>query len=42
VTSGIDVEGLIDAAHLAGELVGRPVPSRVAVAGPRSRRHEEG
>jgi hydroxymethylglutaryl-CoA lyase len=42
VTSGIDVEGLIDAAHLAGELVGRAVPSRVAVAGPRSRRHEEG
>jgi hydroxymethylglutaryl-CoA lyase len=40
VHTGIDVEALIDAAHLAGDLVGRPVPSRVAVAGPRTRRHE--
>jgi hydroxymethylglutaryl-CoA lyase len=40
VTSGIDVEQLIEAAHLAGELVGRTVPSRVAVVGPRTRRHE--
>jgi hydroxymethylglutaryl-CoA lyase len=37
VSTGIDVEGLVAAAALASELVGRPVPSRVAVAGPRSR-----
>jgi hypothetical protein len=40
VRTGIDVEGLIRAAHLAGQLVGRAVPSRVAVAGPRTRLHE--
>jgi hydroxymethylglutaryl-CoA lyase len=40
VATGIGVEGLIAAAHLAGELVGRDVPSRVAAAGPRTRRHE--
>ncbi|MGE3620935.1 MAG: hydroxymethylglutaryl-CoA lyase [Acidimicrobiia bacterium] len=38
VATGIDVEGLVDAAALAAELVRRPVPSRVAVAGPRTRR----
>jgi len=38
VDTGIDVERLILAADLAADLVGRPVPSRVAVAGPRSRR----
>ena len=37
VHSGIDVEGLISAAHLAGELVGRSLPSPVAHAGPRTR-----
>jgi hydroxymethylglutaryl-CoA lyase len=37
VGTGIDVERLIDAAHLAGALVGRELPSRVAKAGPRSR-----
>ena len=37
VGTGIDVERLIDAAHLAGALVGREVPSRVARAGPRTR-----
>ena len=40
VHTGIDVDGLIRAAHLAGDLVGRDVPSRVAAAGPRTRRHE--
>jgi hydroxymethylglutaryl-CoA lyase len=40
VATGIGVEGLIAAAHLAGELVGRDVPSRVAAAGPRTRLHE--
>jgi hydroxymethylglutaryl-CoA lyase len=37
VHSGIDVEGLIGAAQLAGELVGRSLPSPVAHAGPRTR-----
>jgi hydroxymethylglutaryl-CoA lyase len=37
VGTGIDVDRLIDAAHLAGELVGRELPSRVARAGPRTR-----
>ena len=41
VATGIDVDGLIGAAHLVGELVGRAVPSRVAAAGPRSRLSEE-
>lgn len=38
VASGIDVESLIEAAEIAGELVGRTVPSRVANVGPRTRR----
>ncbi len=38
VATGIDVERLVDAAALVAELVGHPVPSRVAVAGPRTRR----
>ena len=38
VHSGLDVELLIRAALLAESLVGHPVPSRVAHAGPRSRR----
>jgi hydroxymethylglutaryl-CoA lyase len=37
VHTGIDVEALVEAAALAGELVGRPLPSPVAAAGPRSR-----
>lgn len=37
VHTGIDVESLVAASKLAGELVGRPLPSRVAVAGPRTR-----
>ncbi|MGH9276376.1 MAG: hydroxymethylglutaryl-CoA lyase [Acidimicrobiales bacterium] len=37
VHSGIDVEGLIDAAELAGDLVGRTLPSPVAHVGPRTR-----
>lgn len=37
VHTGIDVEALIDAAALASELVGRPLPSPVARAGPRTR-----
>lgn len=37
VHTGIDVEGLITAATLASELVGRPLPSPVAKAGPRLR-----
>ena len=37
VHTGIDVEALIAAAALAGQLVGRPLPSPVATAGPRTR-----
>ncbi len=37
VHTGIDIDALVGAAHLASELVGRPVPSRVAAAGPRTR-----
>ena len=42
VVTGIDVEGLVRAAQVAGELVGRPVPSRVAAAGPRTRLSRDG
>ena len=38
VETGIDVEGLVAAAAIIEELVGRPVPSGVAHHGPRSRR----
>ncbi len=38
VVTGIDVERLLAVAAFVSELVGRPVPSRVASAGPRSRR----
>jgi hydroxymethylglutaryl-CoA lyase len=41
VETGIDVEALVTAAGLAADLVGRPVPSRVATAGPRTRRSAE-
>lgn len=37
VETGLLVEALCDAAALAARLVGRPVPSRVATAGPRTR-----
>jgi len=37
VQTGIDVEGLVEAAAVAGSLVDRPLPSRVAKAGPRTR-----
>ena len=38
VDTGIDLDALIDAAHLACDLVGRPVESHVGKAGPRFRR----
>jgi len=41
VATGIDIEHLIEAAHLAGALIGHPVPSRVATVGPRTRLHKE-
>ena len=41
VATGIDVDGVIEAAALVGELVGRTVPSRVAAAGPRTRLAQE-
>lgn len=37
VSTGVSIDGLIAAADLASRLVGRPVPSPVAHAGPRSR-----
>lgn len=37
IETGIDVDGLIEAALLVERLVGRPVPSGVAHAGPRTR-----
>ena len=42
IETGIDVEGLVEAALLVEEVVGRPVPSGVAHAGPRSRRAPAG
>ena len=38
IATGISVDGMIDAALLVERFIGRPVPSRVAHAGPRSRR----
>ncbi len=38
IATGFDIDGLVEAAVLAADLVGHPVPSRVAVAGSRSRR----
>lgn len=37
VATGIDLDGLLEASRVAAELVGHPVPSRVAGAGPRTR-----
>jgi len=37
VETGVSVEGVIAAAQMVSELVGHPVPSRVAKVGPRSR-----
>lgn len=37
VETGLSVDALCEAAELAGRLVGHPVPSRVATAGPRTR-----
>ncbi|MFM2079104.1 MAG: hypothetical protein RJA49_2994 [Actinomycetota bacterium] len=39
VSTGLAIEALIDAALLVERLIGHPVPSRVAHAGPRGRRH---
>ena len=38
VGTGVDIERLLAASALTAELVGHPVPSRVAAAGPRTRR----
>jgi len=37
IATGVDLDRLLDAAALVAELVGRPVPSRLAAAGPRTR-----
>jgi hydroxymethylglutaryl-CoA lyase len=39
VTTGIDLDKLLDTSAGLADLVGHVVPSRVAAAGPRSRRH---
>lgn len=38
VTTGIHLDRLLEASRLAADLVGHPVPSRLAAAGPRARR----
>ena len=35
IATGVDVDGLVDAARLACVMTGRPVASHVGVAGPR-------
>jgi hydroxymethylglutaryl-CoA lyase len=42
VHTGISIDGLLEAAAVASELVGRPLPSPVARAGPRTRLAAEG
>jgi hydroxymethylglutaryl-CoA lyase len=42
VRTGVDVDRLVEAAAVASRLVGRPVPSRVAAVGPRTRLSGEG
>ncbi len=42
VGTGIDLEGLLAASRQVEELIGRPVPSRVAHAGPRTRLSDTG
>lgn len=37
VDTGIDLDALVEVAGLVADIVGHPVPSRVAMAGPRSR-----
>jgi hydroxymethylglutaryl-CoA lyase len=37
ITTGIDLDRLLEVSAFVADLVGHPVPSRVAVAGPRSR-----
>jgi len=37
VATGVDLERLLAAAELVSRMIGRPVPSRIAAAGPRSR-----
>lgn len=39
VDTGLDVDGLIDAARLACSITGRPVTSHIGIAGPRFRNH---
>jgi len=38
VATGVDLDALLDAAHLAEDLVGRTLPSQVLRAGPRTKR----
>ena len=38
ITTGVDLDALLGVSALVADLVGHPVPSRIAAAGPRSRR----
>jgi hydroxymethylglutaryl-CoA lyase len=37
ITSGVSLDALLDVSAFVASVVGHPVPSRVAAAGPRSR-----
>jgi hydroxymethylglutaryl-CoA lyase len=37
ITTGVSLDRLLEASALAAEIIGHPVPSRIAAAGPRSR-----
>ena len=39
IDTGVDLHALVDAAHLAQDIVGRDLPGQVMRAGPRSRLH---
>ena len=38
ITTGVSLDALLDVSAMVADLVGHPVPSRIAAAGPRSRR----
>jgi hydroxymethylglutaryl-CoA lyase len=42
ITTGVDLQALIDVAHLAQEMVGRDLPGQVMRSGPRTRREDGG
>ena len=40
IDTGVDLDALLDCAHLAQDIVGRELPSALLHAGPRTRRYE--